>query len=66
MKISEMIDRLEKIKAESGDIDVMFDDPDGHGPYSATSANVDIAEKDDYPADWDMPEGFTFVNIGNW
>ena len=66
MNISKMIEQLEKAKLEHGDIEVMFDDPEGHGPYSATSANVDVAEKDAYPDDWDMPEGFTFVNIGNW
>ncbi len=66
MKISEMIDRLEKIKAENGDIDVMFNDPESQGPYSTTSVRVSVAEKDDYPDDWDMPEGFTFVDIGSW
>ena len=66
MKISEMIDRLEKIKAEHSDIDVMFNDTDSHGPYSASSVRVAVAEKDDFPEDWDMPEGFTFVDIGSW
>ena len=66
MIISELIEKLETAKTEKGDIEVMFNDPEGHGPYSATSADVDVAEKDAYPADWDMPEGFTFVNIGNW
>lgn len=66
MKISEMIDHLEKIKTERGDIDVMFINPDSGEPYAVTSVSVNVAEKDEYPAGHDMPEGFTFVNLGSW
>lgn len=67
MKISEVIDRLEKIKAENGDIEVMFTDPNSSGgPFGVTSVSFEVAEEDQYPEEFDMPEGFKFVDLGSW
>ena len=62
-----MIERLEKIKAKRGDIEVMFTDPESSGgPFAVTGINVKVAEKYDYPEEFGMPEGFTFVDISGW
>ena len=64
MKTSEMIAKLQTIQAEHGDIEVMFQDVEScAGPWSATSACVEVAGEDQYPEDWNMPEGFKFVEI---
>jgi hypothetical protein len=66
MKIQELIDALTNIKADKGNIDVLFEDPNNHyGPYSVESVTVDAADKDEYPDDFGMPEGFTFVLLTN-
>ncbi len=66
MKISEMIERLEKAKEKHGDVEVMFDDSEsGYGPWAAQTGYVEVAEEDQYPEEFDMPEGFTFFLIGN-
>lgn len=63
MTVSEMIRNLTAILAEQGDIEVMFND--GHDEIRSVSyTNVRVAEQDEFPEDWDMPEGFTFVEIG--
>jgi hypothetical protein len=63
MTINELIAQLETIRAEYGDIEVLhYADMDqivGIG-----YANVRIAEDDEFPDDWNMPEGFTFVELG--
>lgn len=63
MTVSEMIRNLTTILAEQGDIEVMFND--GYGEIRAVSySDVRVAEQDEFPDDWGMPEGFTFVEIG--
>jgi len=62
MKISELKTRLIEIEKEHGDIPVMFPDPNGRfGPYEACVAKTEIAEKGQYPDDFNMPEGYKFV-----
>ena len=63
MTVSEMIRTLTTILATQGDIEVMFND--GRDEIRAVSyCNVHITEEGEFPEDWDMPEGFTFVEIG--
>ena len=67
MKISSVIRELEKIQKKEGDIEVMFDDPQGnYGPWAVGSVNFRVAEEEEYPEEFDMPEGFKFVEIKNW
>jgi len=61
MKISQMIQRLEELKSEHGDVEVMF--RSDAGPFSAERIDHRVADKDEYPEDWNMPEGFEFVEI---
>lgn len=63
MTVSEMIRNLTAILAEQGDIEVMFNDDDDE-IRSISYSNVRVAEQDEFDEDWGMPEGFTFVEIG--
>ena len=62
MTISELILRLERARAYHGDLPVMFEN-DGGDVWSVEIANVAIAEEDQYPLDWNMPEGFKFFKL---
>ena len=62
MKISALIKRLETLKVKHGDVDVMFCG-DGRSTYSAERADFRVAEPDEYPDSWNMPEGTEFVEI---
>jgi len=63
MKILELATKLKAIYDEKGDIDVMiFDSCDD--PYSVSSVSFAVAGVREYPEDYDMPAGFTFVDLG--
>ena len=62
MKISELVARLNTLKAVHGDVDVMFC-ADREGTYSAERVDFRVAEEDEYPDSWNMPEGTEFVEI---
>ena len=61
MKISQMIQRLEELKSEHGDVEVMF--RSDAGPFLSSRVEHCVADKDEYPEDWNMPEGYEFVQI---
>ena len=63
MKISEMITQLQTIQETVGDITVVFTDPDTSSVWEAHVVEHRIAEADEFPKEWDMPEGLEFVNI---
>ena len=63
MKASDLIARLQSIVAEKGDLDVMTHTDDG-SVYSLWGPNVVEVEEDDYPEDWNMPKGFTYIELG--
>jgi len=65
MTILELANKLKAIYDEHGDIEVMFQDPNHDGPYEAGRAQVRVAEEDEFPEDYKMPAGFTFVMIEN-
>lgn len=66
MKIAALIKKLEAIKAKQGNVEVMFDDGDGDsGPWAISAVKFSVAEEDEYPEDFDMPEGFKFALILN-
>jgi hypothetical protein len=63
MTINEMIAKLEAIRTQHGDIEVMF--IENNSLFRSISyCNPRVAEEDEFPEDWDMPEGFTFVELG--
>jgi hypothetical protein len=63
MTINELIAQLETIRAEYGDIEVL-QDANMDEIVGIGYANVRIAEDGEFPDDWNMPEGFTFVELG--
>ena len=63
MTINELMQKLLKIQAEHGDIDVMFADANGEIRL-VEYANSRTAEEDEFDPDWSMPAGFTFVELG--
>lgn len=65
MVISELIDKLEKIKGERGDISVMLEDGDGTDVWELTTVSWKVTDEDEYPEEWNMPVGFEFVKLSN-
>jgi hypothetical protein len=63
MKIQELANKLKAIYDQHGDIEVMFSDPNTGSTYGAFIVEHRVAELDEFPEDWDMPEGFEFVEI---
>lgn len=64
MTITELEKYLKMIRSRYGDLDVMFTDPNSPGgPFLVASVNVMVAEEDEYPEEFDMPKGFTFVHL---
>lgn len=61
--IDNMIKKLEEIKAEHGGHKIiMFREPNGDNEvFAVTRVDYHVAEENEFPEDWDMPEGFGFV-----
>jgi len=54
-----------KLLAEE-DVEVMFQDPNSKGgPFSTNGVQLKVAEKDQFPEDFNMPEGFKWIEITN-
>lgn len=66
MNVLQLANQLHAIYKEHGNVEVMFADPNsGQGPFSVGTVNLVVAEEGEYPEDWNMPEGFTFVELNN-
>lgn len=66
MNVLQLANKLHAIYKEHGNVAVMFTDPNsGEGPFSVESVDLVVAEEGEYPEDWNMPEGFTFVELNN-
>lgn len=63
MTTTELILALSKITAEHGVLPVMFMGERGESHYPVDVVTVKVAEEDEFPADWNMPKGYTFVEI---
>ena len=65
MKISELEAKLKEWREAHGDLDVLIEtgSSSSGGTWSIDLADCHTAEEDEYPDDWDMPEGFTFVRL---
>jgi hypothetical protein len=64
MKIFELATRLKAIYDEHGDIEVFFRDPNtDQGPFEVGRVAQRTAEEDEYPEDYNMPEGYKFVEL---
>jgi hypothetical protein len=48
------------------DIYVMFQDPNSSGgPFGITNTRLRTSKKDEFPEDFDMPEGFKYIELTN-
>jgi hypothetical protein len=68
MVLSELIAKLTALQATHGpDVSVMLTDTEGSGSqYSVNCVDIEVVtDEDSYPEEWNMPTGFTFVNITN-
>ena len=64
MTILELANKLKAIYDKNGNIDVLVIDYRGD-PIQVDSAAVEVVlDDDDYPEDYNMPKGFTFVCLG--
>lgn len=64
MKILQLAEKLKNIYDDWGDIDVMISDDEG-GLWEMRRVDFDIAEKDEYPKSWNIPDGHKFVRLEN-
>lgn len=62
MKIYDLVQKLLEIQLEHGNIDVMFYN-DHDNIREVNYASFRVAEEDEFDPDWDMPEGFKFVEL---
>ena len=63
MTILELATRLKAIYDEHGDVPVMFTDPNRGSTFEVFTVKHRVAKEDEFPEDWNMPEGFEFVDI---
>jgi len=65
MKISEMEAKLKAYREENGDLQILVEvgSTSSGGTFSPDMTDCHTAEKDEYPEDWLMPEGFKFVRL---
>lgn len=59
MKINAMIKRLERLRDKHGNLEVFYDGE--VGPTDIADMYYVVADENEYPVDWDMPEGTKFV-----
>lgn len=64
MKVSELIEKLHTLEATAGDVDVMVFADRGDSTFSVECVRLCTVESDDdFPEDWNMPAGFTYVEL---
>lgn len=64
MLISQLIYQLEKLQEKHGDLDVMFQNDEGD-VWNVTLALHHKVEEDEFPTNWNMPEGYEFIKLTN-
>jgi hypothetical protein len=64
MTILELANHLKAIYDLHGDIEVFFTDPNSNqGPFAVGSTDFRVAEEDEFPKSYNMPEGYAFVEL---
>lgn len=58
---------LAKELLNSENVEVMLQDPNSHdGPFIVNAIQLEtVEEEDEFPEDFDMPEGFTYILLIN-
>ena len=61
MNINKLIKMLEELRDEHGQLEVLISTDEF--VTDLHWAEYSIAEKDEYPKEWKMPEGFEFIKL---
>ncbi len=64
MQVSELIERLQTLKEQHGDLEVMFQNDDAV-TWEIMVATTQLAREDEFPKEWNMPKGFKFIKLCN-
>ncbi len=66
MTILELANQLKAVYDLHGDIEVFFTDPNSNqGPFAVGNTDLRVAEEDEFPKSFNMPAGYTFVELTN-
>lgn len=66
MNIDQMVKALKVLRAQHGNVDVFFQDPNSSGgPYLVTALQVHTAKPKEFPKDWNMPAGYKYALQSN-
>ena len=66
MTILELANQLRAIYDLHGNIEVFFTDPNSNqGPFAVGNTDLRVAEEDEFPKSFNMPAGYTFVELTN-
>ena len=65
MKVSEMIENLQRLQEHHGDLEVMFNSTEDDAIWEIIDVNHTIVSEDIYPEDWHMPVGFEYIELIN-
>lgn len=63
MNILELANALHEIYEQRGNVTVVLEEENGD-LVEVEAVKFKVAGKNEYPKDWNMPEGFEFVKIG--
>lgn len=64
MKIQELIDLLQAYKADYGNVEVMFTDPNEDETWAVELVRfIEVEYDDQYPEEYEMPKGFKFIEL---
>jgi hypothetical protein len=64
MLISDLIYRLNKLRDEHGELEVMFQSDNGDAWEVALARHHKVKENE-YPEEWLMPTGYEFIKLSN-
>ena len=64
MRVSQLIQQLQTLQEQHGDLPVMVGNDEG-SVWDCALASYHVTEEDEFPADWNMPEGFEFIKLTN-
>lgn len=63
MKIKTLIEQLQKLEQEFGNVTVMMEEPNKGKIYSTDGALFYESKDNEFPKSWNMSKGFKFVLI---
>lgn len=64
MRVSQLIKQLQTLKEQHGDLTVMVGNDEGD-MWDCVIAAHHVTEAGEFPANWNMPQGFEFIKLTN-